>query len=145
MPPCCHADQVPTPVRHRADALDRNRRSARNPVASSPGHVQSDTSELFRLQRAAGNAAVCSLFAAPAGTGDITIQRYKSYEHVEAGAVGSFIGPEETAYVVKKDETPASIAKAHSMTASALLERNKAKVKVWAAAGGREIEGFDGG
>ena len=75
----------------------------------------------------------------------MTIQRYKSYEHVKAGAVESFMGEEVTPYVVKKDETPASIAKAHGTTAGVLLERNKAKVKVWAAAGGREVEGFDAG
>jgi len=75
----------------------------------------------------------------------MTIQRYKSYEHVKAGAVASFLGEEVTPYVVKKDETPASIAKAHGTTAAVLLERNKAKVKVWAAAGGREVEGFDVG
>src|SRR5258708_6692486 len=144
-PTGCHADQVPTPARRRTDHPDRNRRPARNPVAAAPGHVASDTAELLRLQRAAGNAVVSSLFAAPASSAALTIQRYKSYEHVEAGAVESFIGPEETAYAVKRDETPASIARAHSIAAAALLERNKAKVKVWAGAGGREIEGFEAG
>src|SRR2546425_10915222 len=105
----------------------RARRPARNPVASPPLNVRSASSELLRLQQTAGNAAVSSLLAAPDASAAITIQRYKSYEHVKAGAVESFMGEEETPYVVKKDETPASIAKAHGTTAGVLLERNKAK------------------
>src|SRR3989442_5561909 len=145
MPPCCHADQVPTPAHHRIEQPDRARRPARNPVASPPLNVRSASSELLRLQQTAGNAAVSSLLAAPDASAAITIQRYKSYEHVKAGAVESFMGEEETPYMVKKDETPASIAKAHGTTAGVLLERNKAKVKTWASPGGREIEGFDVG
>jgi len=141
----CHADNVATPVHHHTEQPDRTRPQARNPVGPPPVNVRSESYELLRLQQAAGNAAVSSLFAAPAADTAMTIQRYKSYEHVEAGAVESFIGPEETAYLVKKDETPASIARAHGMRAGALLERNKAKVKVWAGAGGRDVEGFEVG
>jgi hypothetical protein len=133
-----------TPVRHHAEQPDRKRRPASDPAAPPTLTVRSDPAELLRLQRTAGNAAVSSLLAAP-GNAAMTIQRYKSYEHVKAGSVASFMGEETTPYVVKKDETPASIAKAHGTTAGVLLERNKAKVKVWAAAGGREIEGFEVG
>ena len=123
------------------------RRTERKGGGAAPGlrALLSEPAGLLYLQATAGNAAVTSALNPSPPQARFTVQRYDSYEHVEAGAVESFMEPAESAYVVGKGETPAQIARKLSVTVDRLLERNRKKVHLFAIAGGGHEQGFEAG
>lgn len=80
--------------------------------------------------------------ATPLHTPSARIQRYKSFEHVQAGAAEKYIGPAHREYKVKKGDTPKTIAEANHVEIRDLLALNREKLRKWTDAKGHKLTGF---
>jgi Domain of unknown function (DUF4157) len=106
----------------------------------------SRTSEIEADRLAAHVAAGDGAFGPPRASLPVgTVSTYKSFEHAQAGTIGTYIGPQEIPYVVKKGEMPPAIAARFGVPLAALLERNRDKLHTWTTPTGHRIRGFNAG
>jgi hypothetical protein len=113
------------------------------------GHPLSGTLPLGdphdRYEIQAAEAGERGIRQAVARTPGALIQRYLSFEHVQAGAVEKYIGPAYSRYKVKKGDTPGSIAKTNHVSVADLLAQNRDQLRKWRDSKGRRVVGFVAG